>query len=156
MSVSALQTCWLLCLQPFIPSPNAFPLQFLSDVSLVLMVSISSLCLYGSMRSISTWPTCYMSKYSHGAIVTTLTRLRKQPWKQQLVWFTIWQWHRWKQSLLHWRTAQTYPRTLLWETFAAPAAVSSSTGATVFLPTLSDTKRDMIVRTGRAQTSHKH
>lgn len=43
----------------------------------------------------------------------------------------------------------TYPSTLLWEAFTAPAAVSSSTGAAVLLPTLSDTKADMTVRAGK-------
>lgn len=67
--------------------------------------------------------------------------------------------HRWKDrvySTFPLKTAQTYPRTLLWETFAAPAAVSSSTGAAVLLPTLSDTKTDMIVRAGRVEVSAKH
>lgn len=36
-------------------------------------------------------------------------------------------------------TVGTYPATLLWETFTASAAVSSSAGAAVLLPTLSDT-----------------
>lgn len=57
-------------------------------------------------------------------------------------------------------TVQTYPSTLLWEAFTAPAAVSSSTWATVLLSTLSDTKTDMTVRAGRGevsrQTPHKH
>lgn len=57
-------------------------------------------------------------------------------------------------------TVQTYPSALLWKAFAAPAAVSSSTLATVLLSTLSDTKTDMIVRAGRGevsrQTPHKH
>lgn len=50
---------------------------------------------------------------------------------------------------------RTYPSTLLWETFTAPAAVSSSTGATVLLSTLSDTKTDTVVRAGRAEVSVK-
>lgn len=50
----------------------------------------------------------------------------------------------------------TYPSTLLWETFTASAAISSSTGAAVLLPTLFRKKQTNHSQTWTNRCHSKH